>query len=74
LGSIDENTKNVFEIERGFLAAVVMNMHAPGRMAFHGGRGIIKHGTLRTATDDAVFCVFDVLASDWAVVLAKGAR
>ena len=66
-----QNTKNVFEIARGFLAVVIMDMHAAGRMAFHRGRGVIKHGTLRPATDDAVFFVFDVLASDWAAVLAK---
>jgi hypothetical protein len=42
------------------------------RMAFHpAGRGVIKHGTLRPATDGAVFFVFDVYASDWAAVLAK---
>jgi hypothetical protein len=69
-----ENTKNVFEIARGFLTAVIMDMHAAGRMAFHRGRGVIKHGTLRTATDDAVFFVFDVFASDWAQMLAKLGR
>jgi hypothetical protein len=48
-----------------------MDMHAAGRIAFHRGRGVIKHGTLCTATDDAVFFVFDVFASDWAAMLAK---
>ena len=66
-----QNTKNVFEIARGFLTAVIMDMHAAGRMAFHRGRGVITHGTLRTATDDAVFFVFDVYAIGWAVVLLK---
>jgi hypothetical protein len=68
-----ENTKNVFGIARGFLHVVIMDMdmHAAGRMALHRGRGVIKHGTLRTATDGAVFFVFDVLASDWAAMPAK---
>jgi hypothetical protein len=67
-----ENTKNAFEIARGFLTAVIMDVHVAGRMAFNRGRGgVIKHGTLRTATVDAVFFVFDVFASDWAEVLAK---
>jgi hypothetical protein len=48
-----------------------MDMHAAGRMALHRGRGVITHGTLRTATDDAVFFVFDVYAIGWAVVLLK---
>ena len=48
-----------------------MGMHAAGRMAFHRGRGVIKHGTLRPATDDAVFFVFDVYAIDWAAMLLK---
>ena len=42
-----------------------------GRMAFNRGRGVIKHGTLRTARRDAVFFVFDVYAIDWKVVLEK---
>jgi hypothetical protein len=47
-------------------------LQAAGRMAFHRGRGVVKHGTLRTATDDAVFFVFGVFASDWAApMLAK---
>jgi hypothetical protein len=67
-----ENTKNVFGIARGFLHVVIMDMHAAGRMALHRGRGVVKHGTLRTATDDAVFFAFAVFASDWAAVrLAK---
>jgi hypothetical protein len=33
--------------------------------------GVIKHGTLRTATDGAVFFVFGVYAIDWDVVLEK---
>jgi hypothetical protein len=69
-----QNTKNVFEIARGFLAVVIMDMHAAGRMAFHPGRGVITHGTLRTATDDAVFFVLDVYATDWAAVLKKLVR
>jgi hypothetical protein len=40
-------------------------------MAFHRGRGVIKHGTLRPATDDAVFFVFDVYAINWAAMLLK---
>jgi hypothetical protein len=41
-------------------------------MAIYRGRGVInKHGTLRTATANAVFFVFDMLASDWADVLSK---
>ena len=48
-----------------------MDMHAAGRMAFHRGRGVIKHGTLRPATDDAVFFVFDVYAINWAAMLLK---
>jgi hypothetical protein len=59
-----ENTKNVFEIARGFLHVVIMDMHAAGRMALHRGRGVVKHGTLRTATDGAVFFAFGVFASD----------
>jgi hypothetical protein len=69
-----QNTKNVFEIARGFLTVVIMDMHAAGRMAFHRGRGVIKHGTLRTATDDAVFFVFDVYASDWVQMPEKLAK
>jgi hypothetical protein len=53
------------------LTAVIMDMHAAGRMALHRGRRVITHGTLRTATDDAVFFVFDVYAIGWAVVLLK---
>jgi hypothetical protein len=54
------------------LAVVIMDMHAAGRMAIYRGRGVInKHGTLRTATANAVFFVFDMLASDWADVLSK---
>jgi hypothetical protein len=34
-----QNTKDVFEIARGFLTAVIMDMHAAGRMALHRGRG-----------------------------------
>ena len=35
-----EDTKNVFEIARGFLHVVIMDMHAAGRMAFNrAGRG-----------------------------------
>jgi hypothetical protein len=52
-------------VARGFLHVVIMEMHAAVRMALHRGRGVIKHGTLRTATYDAVFFVFDMLASDW---------
>jgi hypothetical protein len=59
-----QNTNNVFEIARGLLAVVIVDMHAAGRMAFHRGRGVIKHSTLRTATDDAVFFVFGVYAID----------
>ena len=66
-----QNTKNVFEIARGFLTVVAMDMHAAGRMAFHRGRGVIKHGTLRPATDDAVFFVFDVYAINWAAMLLE---
>ena len=58
-------------IARGFLTVVIMDMHAAGRMAFHRGRGVIKHGTLRPATDDAVFFVFDVHAIDWDAMLLK---
>jgi hypothetical protein len=62
-----ENTKSVFEIARGFLAVVIMDVRAAGRMAINRGRGVIKHGTLRTATADAlaVFFVFGVFASAW---------
>jgi hypothetical protein len=42
-----EETKNVFEIARGFLTAVITDMHAAGRMAINRGWGVIKHGTLR---------------------------
>ena len=67
-----EDTKNVFEIARGFLHVVIMDMHAAGRMVFNrAGRGVIKHGTLRTARRDAVFFVFGVYAIDWKVVLEK---
>jgi hypothetical protein len=66
-----EKTKNVFEIARGFLTAVIMDMHAAGRMAIDRGRGVIKYGALRTATAGAVLFVFDVFASDWADVLSK---
>jgi hypothetical protein len=65
-----QETKDVFEIARGFLAVVIMDMHAAGRTAINRGRGVIKHGTLRAATAEAVFFVFDVFASDWADVLS----
>jgi hypothetical protein len=68
-----EDTKNVFEIVRGFLHVVIMDMHAAGRIAdgVSSRTGVIKHGTLRTDRRDAVFFVFDVLASDWAQMPAK---
>jgi hypothetical protein len=34
-------------------------------------RSVEGLSTLRPATDDAVFFVFDVYASDWAAMLAK---
>jgi hypothetical protein len=57
-----QETKDVFEIARGFLAAVIIDMQAAGRMAINRGRGVIKHGT---------FFVFDVVASDWAEMLSE---
>jgi hypothetical protein len=66
-----KNTKNVFEIQRGPLTIVVMNMHAAGRQDGRGQRGLIEHGTLRKSTHDAVFFVFDVEAANWAEVLQK---
>jgi hypothetical protein len=65
------NTKNVFEIRRGPLALVVMDMHAAGRHNGRGQRGFIEHGALRQSTHDAVFFVFDVEAANWAEMLQK---
>jgi hypothetical protein len=65
-------TQNVFEIRRGPLALVAMDMHAAGiRHNGRGQRGLIEHGTLRQSTHDAVFFVFDVEAANWAEVLQK---
>jgi hypothetical protein len=45
-----QETKDVFEIARGFLAAVIIDMQAAGRMAINRGRGVIKHGTFLCLT------------------------
>jgi hypothetical protein len=66
-----KKTKNVFEIRRGPLALVVMDMHAAGRHNGKGQRGLIEHGTLRQSTADAVFFVFDVEAANWAEMILK---
>jgi hypothetical protein len=66
-----KNTKNVFEIQRGPLTLVVMDMHAAGRQDGRGQRGLIEHGTLQQSIHDAVFFVFDVEAANWAEVLQK---
>jgi hypothetical protein len=60
-----------FEMERGFLTAVFMDMHGTGRIGKNQLRGLIEHGTLRPANAAALFFVFDVQASDWAEVLTK---
>jgi hypothetical protein len=66
-----KKTKNVFEIRRGALAIVVMDMHGAGRQEGRGQRGLIEHGTLQQSTHDTVFFVFDVEAADWAEMLQK---
>ena len=62
---------HTFEMERGFLAVVIMDMYGAGRIGKNHGRGLIEHGTLRPAKAAALFFVFDVQASDWAEVLTK---
>jgi hypothetical protein len=67
-----EETKGVFEIARGFLAVVIMDI-----CMLQAGWGLIEdgeHGTLHTATAGAVFFVFDVGASDWAEMLLELAQ
>ena len=66
-----KKTKNVFEIRRGALTIVVMDMHGAGRQEGRGQRGLIEHGTLQQSTHDAVFFVFDVEAENWAEMLQK---
>jgi hypothetical protein len=65
------NTSSVFEIRRGPLALIVLDMHAAGRHNGRGQRGLIEHGTLQQSTHDAVFFVFDVEAANWAEMLQK---
>jgi hypothetical protein len=51
-----KKTHNVFEIQRGALTTVIMDMHAAGRQeGSRGQRGLIEHGTLQQSTHDAVF-------------------
>jgi hypothetical protein len=62
---------HTFEMERGFLAVVIMDMYGAGRIGKNQGRGLSEHGTLRPANVAALFFVFDVQASDWAELLTK---
>jgi hypothetical protein len=54
----------------------LLDKHAAGRRAFRRGRGVIKHGTLRTATGATLYfsCLLGVYAIDWKVVLEKLAK
>jgi hypothetical protein len=60
-----DGSRRTYVMARGFMTMIVMDMHAAGRLHDPSGKGLIKHGTVRTPTTDCPFVVFDVEAGSW---------